>query len=460
MIRSFTLAEAAAWINAGSTRSAETLSQVEFSGVSTDTRTLGHGQLFVALRGEHFDGHRFLAQAQEKGAVAVVVDQADPRLEIPQLQVPDTLAALAALAKGNRAESGADLIAVTGSSGKTTVREMTASILAELGATLATEGNLNNHIGVPLTLFRLSSEHRFGVIELGASGLGEIAYTVAMVAPKVAILTNAGQAHLEGFGSYQNIIQAKGEIIDGVVAGGTVVLDRDDPAFDQWARRAKGLRVVSVSRAGHPEADYLAHEVQVAESGLAFDVRGPDNWYARLRLCLPGKHNVTNAMLALAACRQLGAGKRQIEAGLAGVQPVKGRLQVLQPAKGLTLIDDSYNANPTSMKAAIDVLAGYPGPRVLVLGAMAELGAEAAELHRQVGEHAFRRGIDRLLVVGAGAEAYGSGFGNQTEFFQRHEQAVDAITDGIHGAVTILVKGSRSSAMNLVVEGIQKKVNR
>ena len=458
MMRAFSLAEARQWLQATLAGPRTDAGELWFDGVSTDTRSVGEGQLFVALRGERFDGHEFLGQALKQGAVAAVVDTEITDVAIPQLVVGDTVQALADLASGNRCESTARLVAITGSSGKTTVREMTGAILAGMGPTLVTEDNLNNHIGVPLTLFRLTPDHQFGAIELGASGLGEIAHTVSITRPQVAILTNAGQAHLEGFGSYQNIVLAKGEIIDGVPADGAVVLNRDDPAFDQWHARAGQRRVLAVSRMGHPAADYCAEAITATDQGFEFQVLGPDNWRCHLVLGLPGEHNVTNALLALAACRELGATDQQVQSGLMQVQAVKGRLQVLKPAPDLTLIDDSYNANPASMKAALDVLASYPAPRLAVLGAMAELGDEANELHRQVGEHARARGIEKVMVVGAGGNGYGTGFGDETEFFPSHEQAVDAIVAGRNGAMTVLVKGSRSSAMDRVVEGIQKKV--
>ncbi|WP_226611374.1 UDP-N-acetylmuramoyl-tripeptide--D-alanyl-D-alanine ligase [Marinobacter nauticus] len=458
MMRAFSLAEAREWLQATLAGARTDAGELWFDGVSTDTRSVGDGQLFVALRGERFDGHEFLGQALKQGAVAAVVDTEITDVAIPQLVVSDTVQALADLASGNRGESAARLVAITGSSGKTTVREMTGAILAGMGPTLVTEGNLNNHIGVPLTLFRLTPDHQFGAIELGASGLGEIAHTVSITRPQVAILTNAGQAHLEGFGSYQNIVLAKGEIIDGVPADGAVVLNRDDPAFDQWHARAGQRRVLGVSRMGHPAADYRAEAMTATDQGFEFLVLGPDNWRCHLVLGLPGEHNITNALLALAACRELGATDQQVQSGLMQVQAVKGRLQVLKPAPDLTLIDDSYNANPASMKAALDVLASYPAPRLAVLGAMAELGDEAEELHRQVGEHARARGIEKVMVVGAGGNGYGTGFGDETEFFPSHEQAVSAIVADRNGAMTVLVKGSRSSAMDRVVEGIQKKV--
>ncbi len=373
MMRAFSLAEAHEWLQAAVAGARADVESTTFSGVSTDSRSVGAGQLFVALRGERFDGHEFLARAQAQGAVAAVVDTANSAVGMPQLVVPDTVNALAQLAAANRNESRAQFVAITGSSGKTTVRQMTSAILAGMGSTLATEGNLNNHIGVPLTLFRLAPEHRYGAIELGASGLGEIAHTVALVRPDVAILTNAGQAHLEGFGSYQNIVIAKGEIIDGVSSDGVVVLNHDDPAFGEWVERAGQRQVIGVSGAGHPGADYRAVASKPAEEGYDVQVHGPDGWQCQVHIPLAGEHNIANGLMALAACRALGATDQQVIDGLRSVQAVKGRLQVLTPAAGFTLIDDSYNANPSSMKVAVDVLAGYSGVRIAIFGAMAEL---------------------------------------------------------------------------------------
>jgi UDP-N-acetylmuramoyl-tripeptide--D-alanyl-D-alanine ligase len=427
--------------------------------VSTDTRALKPGQLFVALRGEHFDGHKFLEKAQELGAVAAVVDAENAAISIPQLVVNDTVTALAQLAKGNRDTSNARFVAVTGSSGKTTVREMVAAILSEMGPTLATQGNLNNHIGVPLTLFRLAPEHRYGAVELGASGLGEIAHTVAITEPEVVILTNAGSAHLEGFGSYDNIVRAKGEIIDGVKPGGVVVLNRDDPAFETWQARAAGQRVLSVTRFGHADADYSGRKVASDAHGSVIEADGSDGWSCTARLALEGDHNITNALMAMAAARALGADDQAIVSGLARVQAVKGRLQALRLAPELTVIDDSYNANPASAKAALAVLATHTGEQIAVLGAMGELGPNAYALHREVGEYARSQQIARLLIVGPGCEGYADGFGPKTEIYQTHDEAVDAIVSAKQVSATVLVKGSRSSAMDRVVEGIKKKVN-
>ncbi|MDL0430732.1 UDP-N-acetylmuramoyl-tripeptide--D-alanyl-D-alanine ligase [Marinobacter sp. TBZ242] len=456
MMQAFTLTEALKWLDGVAAGSS--LEGLAFQGISTDTRSIARGDLFVALRGENFDGHDYLAVAEKAGAVGAVVDKADPDVSLPQIQVPDTIEALARLAAGNRNVSSARFVAITGSSGKTTVREMVAAILSGVGNTLVTEGNLNNHIGVPLTLFRLAPEHEYGVIELGASGLNEIAHTVNIVRPNVSILTNAGQAHLEGFGGYDNVVRAKGEIIDGVVESGLVVLNRDDPAFEVWRQRAGGRRVIGVSRQASAGGDYFADDVRDDGDSLTFGARGPEGWVCDVSLPLHGEHNVTNALLAIAAARELGASDQAMQEGLASVQAVKGRLQILQLSPRLTVIDDSYNANPASIKAALGVLAARSGSRVAVLGAMAELGADSLALHREVGEFARARGIERLLVVGSGCEGYVEGFGDAAEVCATHDDAVRRLFEGPAESQTVLVKGSRSSAMDRVVEGIKEKV--
>lgn len=454
MIGTFSLTEAAKAMGAEATALAGS-----FSVVSTDTRRLAAGDLFVALRGENFDGHRFLAQARDAGAVAAVVDTEDDQVDLPQLKVTDTLAGLSALAAANRDRSEARFVAVTGSSGKTTVKEMLAAILGREAPTLATRGNLNNHIGVPLTLLDVADAHRYAVIEHGASGIGEIAQTVALTRPDVAIITNAGEAHLEGFGSYDNIVIAKGELIDGVAASGVVVLNHDDPAFPVWRERAGERQVISVSARADQDASYRLLALEPSATGQRLTVAGPDGWKGTLELPLPGEHNALNAMLALAATRALGIGDDSITQGLQEMAPVKGRLSQMTLAAGVTLIDDSYNANPSSMKAALKVLAGFSGTRIAVLGAMAELGDASARLHQDVGETAAMLGIDRLVVVGNGCEGYLAGFGAGAEACADHDSAVSYVMQQKSGPITVLVKGSRSSAMERVAEGLKEKVN-
>lgn len=453
MMRAFSLTEAARWLGAQSPGR-----DASFRKVSTDTRTIRPGDVFVALRGERFDGHRFLAEAVDAGASALVVDTVVPSITVPQIKVENTTEALATLAFGNRRESQARFVAVTGSSGKTTVKEMLASILRGAGETLATRGNLNNHIGVPLTLFDIAPEHQFAVIELGASGLGEIAHTVAITRPDVAIITNAGEAHLEGFGSYENIVAAKGEIIDGVIAGGAVVLNRDDPAYNIWHNRAGERKVVSVGFGAQGSADYTCETLTSGGTQQLVRLSGPQRWTCDITLPLLGQHNLTNALLAVAAVRELGIGDHCIQTGLAALAPVPGRLQSIGLAPGVTVIDDSYNANPTSMKAALEVLSKSAGLRIAVLGTMAELGEEAGRLHEQIGTAARELGIETLVVIGAHSEAYRKGFGESAVRCADHEDAINYVETQLAAPVTVLVKGSRSSTMNVVVEGLKNKV--
>ena len=455
MMRALTLAEIAHVLGTRATAAGGPVRDI-----CTDTRALQSGDLFVALRGERFDGHGFLETAREAGAVAAVVDTPNDSSALAQLVVPDTIQALADLALYNRNLSDASVVAVTGSSGKTTFKEMLSAILSLEGGTLATLGNLNYHIGAPLTLLRLAPEHRFAVIELGASALGEIAHTVAATAPEVAVITNAGEAHLEGFGSYGNIVQAKGEIIDGVVEDGTVILNRDDPAFGIWKQRAGSRHVVAVSASGD-DADYRCAGYELNDGAYSIRVVTPDGSERSLTLNLPGEHNICNALLAAAAAETVGAAWSSVTSGLAAVRATAGRLERKTLSDHVTVIDDSYNANPTSMKAALDVLSREAATRVAVLGGMAELGAEGARLHREVGEHARTQGVDRVLVVGVSEEcnALASGSGDLALRFDTHQQAVDWLLANVTGPMTVLVKGSRSSAMDWVVMMLQEKVN-
>lgn len=453
MMRSFMLSEAAAVLGGeliGTDRS--------FTGVSTDTRTLQPGDLYVALRGEHFDGHRFLPQAIERGAVGAVVEDVIDDATLPQLKVGDTLESLGRLGWMNRQESQVRAVAVTGSSGKTTVKEMTAAILRQAAPILATAGNFNNAVGVPLTLFRLAPEHRFAVIELGASGLGEIATTVRLAAPEVVILTNAGQAHLEGFGSYENVVLAKGEIIDGVADGGTVVLNADDPAYLQWRERA-GQRQVQAVSIQNDTADYQARDLISEDGESVFTVAGPGGWHCRIRLPLLGEHNVMNALMAIAASRALGIDDVAIVEGLGSVVPVKGRLQSLPVSDDFLVIDDSYNANPASMRAAMTVLARRAGYRIAALGDMAELGAEESELHEAIGRFAREQGIDALYACGRHAVDYARGFGPGAIIFEDQPSLIAAVEGQVQRPLAVLVKGSRSAGMDAVVRALIEKVN-
>lgn len=424
--------------------------------VSTDTRRIQPGDLFVALRGEHFDAHDFVAQAQGLGAVAAVVERLLP-LAIPQLVVADSRLALGAIAHYNRTFFAGTLVAVTGSSGKTTVKEMLATILAAVGPTLATRGNLNNDIGVPLTLFELEQRHRYAVIEMGASGPGEIDYVSGLARPDVAVLNNAFGAHLEGFGSLAGVVRAKGEIFNGLNAGGTAVVNADDPHADHWLEQLKGRNVLSF---GLDRSD-----VDVTATGLflqsnachGFELVVGEQRIA-VRLQVLGRHNVANALAVAAAAWAAGLDLAAIGRGLEQFEAVPGRMKPRLGVAGCRVIDDSYNANPASVRAAIDVLAGLPGERVLVLGDMAELGADAALQHAEVGAYAAAAGIERFYATGPlcrhAVAAYRSkGGANGLDFASRTE-LTSTLNTLAHAQLTLLVKGSRSAAMDQVVTGL------
>lgn len=424
-----------------------------FDAVSTDSRSIVPGQLFIALTGPRFDGHDYLAQVAAKGAVAALVEREVADAGLPQLVVGDSALALGQLAALNRQAYGGPLAAVTGSSGKTTVKEMLASILRaafmELGGTvLATRGNLNNQLGVPLTLLELAPEHKGAVIELGASGIGEIAYTVGLTRPQVAIITNAGSAHVGEFGGPENIVLAKGEIIEGLGEGGVAVLNRDDVAFDRWVRRAAGRRVLSFALRD-ASADFHASELGRDPRGCPAFTLYCGEGQARIQLNLLGEHNVANALAAAAAAHALSVPLVAIKNGLETLLPVKGRAVAQLARNGARVIDDTYNANPASMCAAIDILAGFSGRKVLVLGDIGELGAWSEQGHREVGAYAVGK-ADALYAVGPQMKHAVQAFGANGQHFADQAALIDAVR-AEHGDSTILIKGSRSAAMENVV---------
>lgn len=426
-----------------------------FQNVSTDTRALRNGELFVALSGERFDAHRFLGSASRQ-ACGLVVEQADKGLRIPQWVVPDTVQALGQLAALAREQFTAPVIAVTGSSGKTTVKEMMAAILRGKGPVLATSGNLNNHIGVPLTLLALQAEHKSAVIEMGASAAGEIAYLCSLARPSVAVVTNVLPAHVEGFGSIAGIAAAKGEIYSSLEAGGTAVLNLDEPWLDQWRAQLSSLNSVTFS-ATQSSADLFATEIQLnSDACPGFTLVTPQG-DAAVQLQIPGQHNVSNALAAAACAMSAGADLEQVVNGLQMALSVGGRMQVLNGPDGSRIIDDTYNANPGSVKAAIDTLVGFPGTRVLVLGDMAELGADAELLHREVGCYAAEHNVDVLFSCGPlsarAAEKFDEIRGGQKakSFEDKHTLVKELRAMLSEPAVTVLAKGSRSSNMDEVV---------
>jgi UDP-N-acetylmuramoyl-tripeptide--D-alanyl-D-alanine ligase len=429
------------------------------TGISTDTRSLQPGDCFVALVGPNFNGHAFINEARQKGAVAVIVSEPS-QTHIPELLVADTKLALGQLGAYVKARVNPKTIGITGSSGKTTVKEMTTAILQQCGSVLATNGNFNNDIGVPLTLLRLESHHEYAVIEMGANHMGEIAYTTNLVKPDVATIVNAAASHLEGFGSVFGVARAKGEIFKGLPQDGVAILNKDDQFHDFWQGKLDNEFVYSFSLNSAPGegADYTASQVGLAYDGCAHFIMHTPIGEMNIQLTQPGMHNVGNALLAAALAINVGASLENIRDGLATMTNAGRRLAVKQLSEQVRLIDDSYNANVASVNAAIDLLGAYQGITVLVLGDMAELGDKARHYHEQVGEYAQQQGIQYLYTLGVLSQSASDVFGNEG----RHFSDVDTLLAALHEVlehrdedITILVKGSRSSRMERVVEAME-----
>ncbi|MGH8150896.1 MAG: UDP-N-acetylmuramoyl-tripeptide--D-alanyl-D-alanine ligase [Steroidobacteraceae bacterium] len=441
-----------------------------YTGVSTDSRTLRAGELFVALRGLRFNGHEFLSAAAAAGAAGAVVDTAGAAAgavagtstatgtagapSLAQIVVADTQAALARAAQQWRAQFDIPVIGVAGSNGKTTVKEMIAAILAEAGPCLATRGNLNNHIGVPLTLFRLEPVHRFAVVEMGANRAGEVAALVNLARPTIGLITNAGAEHLEGFGSLEGAARAEGEMVEGLDAGGAAILNADDSFIGLW-RGLTRARVRTFGLGGR--TDFGAREVTTQIADGEFRTRFTLECAAgraAITLRLAGRHNVTNALAATAAAAAAGAGLEQVRAGLAAMRAVEGRLQLKRAAGGAWLIDDSYNANPSSVKAGIDVLAALEGRKWLVLGDMAELGDFARASHAEIGEFARERGVERIFATGTLAQLAVESFGAGGEWFADAEALTRALGYALTAEARVLVKGSHFNRLERVVAAL------
>lgn len=421
-----------------------------FRGVCSDTRQLKPGQLYVALRGPSFDGADFLQQARDLGAVGALSERAGPE-GFPVVRVADTLQGLQRAARVHRLRFEIPVIAVAGSNGKTTCKEMTASILRQKATTLATRGNLNNHIGVPLTLLQLDAEHAYAVIELGANHPGEVAALAAMVVPDIAIVTNAGAEHLEGFGSIEGAARAEGELFAALTSEATAILNVDDAFADLW-RDMTIARVVSFGLGA--KADFSAREISTTESEhgpvTRFMLLCPQG-EAVISLPLLGKHNVVNALGAAAAAMTAGADLQHVADGLARMRPVAGRLQWRRTAGGASVIDDSYNANPSSMQAAIDVLASLPGEHWMVMGDMGELGDFSAAAHQELGRYAQAHGVHRLFAFGPWSQLAVKEFGAAASWFADIDELTAALHAELHADVCVLIKGSRSNRLERVV---------
>jgi UDP-N-acetylmuramoyl-tripeptide--D-alanyl-D-alanine ligase len=429
-----------------------------FSGVSTDSRTVNPGELFVALAGPRFNGEEYVRAAVARGAAGAVVRNRQPNID-SQILVEDTLAALASGAHAWREGFSIPVVGVAGSNGKTTVKELIASILSQAGPCLSTLGNLNNQIGVPLTLFRISREHRFAVVEMGTNHAGEVEALVRIGRPTVGIITNAGAEHLEGFGSLEGVARAEGEMVAGLQSDGTAIINHDDPFALLW-KIMTGARVSTFGLT--PGADFTAGAIKTTIDATGFvtqfTLHAPQG-SVPVELHLAGRHNLINALGAAAAASAAGASLPDIAHGLAAMRPVPGRLQFKRAACGAWIIDDSYNANPSSVQAGIEVLAQLTGRRWLVFADMGELGEYATDSHRQVGEWAKAAGIDRLFATGELAQLAVATFGTGASWFPDIAALSAALGAELARGdlgyaapeVRMLVKGSHSNHLERVV---------
>ena len=426
---------------------------VVFRGASTDSRTIPRGALFVAVHGPRFDGHDFVGGARSRGAAAALVERV-PGVSIPFVLVRDSVRALAELASAWRNRfRDLVLIGITGSNGKTTVKEMAAAIFRTLGPVSATRGNLNNEIGVPLTLCELDSEHRTAVVELGANHRGEIAALTALARPSIGVITQCAPAHLEGFGSIEGVARAKGELFERLPDDATAVINADDPYAGLWRELARPRCCVSFGTGA--DADVQVGSAS-GSGGEPVTLNTPAG-RVKIDLALPGVHNAFNAGAAAAAAIAAGASLDAIREGLAAVRPAKGRLESKRGPRGAEIIDDTYNANPASLQAGLRVLEAKPAPRWLVLGDMAELGPDGANLHAEAGYHARCHGVERLLVIGELSAETARAFGDGATHFADCSELVDRLRDELPDGATVLVKGSRSMAMERVVEAIAER---
>ena len=427
---------------------------VKICRFSTDSRDMLEGDAFIALKGKNFDGNDLVAEAAKKGAVAAVVTRKIDT-NLPMLHVDDGLNALAAVARITRERSSAQIIGITGSQGKTTVKEMTGSILSQAGSTLITPKNQNNTIGVPLTLLSLTDQHEFAVIEMGADRHGEIKFSASSAKPNIALITNAKEAHVEGFGSLTGIVEAKGEIIDATDPMGRLVLNHDDNNVETWVTRAKS-RVVKKFSGQNPSADYFASDVSIGSKGTAEFILNTPVGSQPIKLGLLGNHNVLNAVASSAVAMEAGASLMHVKTGLESVKPVCGRLSLARGIKQCKVLDDTYNASPSSFKAAIDVLKLFPGEKVLVAGDMRELGTKSEEFHGKIGEYAANAGIERLYAIGEKSRHMVRAFGSGAKHFSSRTQLIDECREIASPNLVFLVKGSRGSRMEAVMKKLRK----
>ena len=426
---------------------------VYVKSIGTDSRSIAKGQLFVGIKGEHFDGNDFAAEALKLGAAAVMIS-AEKASIIPSVKVDDTRLALGILSHYWRNKFNLPLVAVTGSNGKTTVKEMISAILnAAGGKVLATRGNLNNNVGVPLTLFGLNNMHTFAVIEMGMNHEGEIRYLTKLASPKVALVNNAGTAHIGELGSREAIARAKGEIFEGLAEDGVAVINEDDNFSGYWKSLNKNRRIISF---GFKEDSDVSASFQIQNIYSQIMLKTP-NGSIQFNLKMLGEHNVRNALAASAVAVALGISNESIANGLSQINPVKGRLNWLDGINGAAVIDDTYNANPDSVRMAIDVLAQQKGTQVFVMGDMAELGESAQQMHMEIGVYAKQKGIHKFLSLGKLSKLSSENFGDGGKHFNDLEALLEELRIAMKEDLTLLVKGSRFMKMERVISAITKE---
>jgi UDP-N-acetylmuramoyl-tripeptide--D-alanyl-D-alanine ligase len=419
--------------------------------ICTDTRFLQVGDVFVALKGANFDGHEFVKIAEDKGAVAVVVEH-KVATRLPQIIVTSALQALQELGARRRSALDIPVVAITGSCGKTTTKNMLASILGQRGKTLVTEKNFNNDVGVPQTLLRLQPAHEFAVVEIGASYPQDVANLVKLVQPQVAVITNVAPVHIQGFGDLDGIAKAKGDILNGLDASGIAILNADDQYFAYWRERLRGQKIISFGI--ETKADVNAEQIELDSEGYASFVLHTPQGSEKISLAFLGRHNVMNALAAIAAALALNSSLAVIKFGLENCQPVAKRLLKRAGLNGAIILDDSYSANPRSTQVVLEVLAHMAGTKILVFGYMGELGADAEKYHRQIGLIARKLGINKLYGLGELTKFTVEAFGNGAYFFTEREKLIAALQSELQPGVTVLVKGSNVNKMWEIVERI------
>jgi len=423
----------------------EPLQDPLLTSIVIDSRKVDYGSLFAALPGSQHDGHDFVRTAAGMGALAVLVSRRQD-VNVPQLVVDDVQAALGIIAHLIRVELDPAVVGITGSNGKTTVKEMLSSILRRKNEVLATQGNYNNELGVPLTLFRLEKKHRFAVLEMGASKAGDIACLARIAQPDVGLITNVGPAHLQGFGSEEGVARAKGELYAALPASGCAILNGDQPWCGLWRELNTAGRILTFGERSE-------FDVWLDPDHTNPRIHGPEGDF-EVRLTLPGRHNLLNAAAAAAAAIALGVTPEDIQLGLESVAPVPGRLNLIHAETGWVVIDDTYNANPASLYSALQVLSGMQGTAWLVLGDMKELGEDSQKLHTEVGDAARALGVSRLFTTGEMSSLTTRAFGHNAQHFDDKKSLIEALGKALRPGVNCLVKGSRSMGMEQVVKAI------